>query len=243
MKALSTHRSDGVGSTIQVYLFCYALSKLNNLKFYFDGFGKILNFDKDGKSDQLHTEDWNNFFNLYKVADKLDKNDVIQNIDSNFLMKNLNNIDLFKPFLQNLKNNINYEPKNKYFFENKTNIAVHIRQFVKNQDNDTNPIRNYFDITQKEKYLNLINELLTFKNSNIHIFTTGEVKILDFLEKENVFIHYNESSFSDMYHMIMADKLVMANSSFSYVAHLMNCGESYVNRNFYHPTYSGSKII
>jgi len=248
MQYLTTQRSDGIGSTIQVYLLCYGLSKLTNLGFYFSSFGEILNFDKDGKSNEEHTQQWNSFFNLNKVStNSLLDGELISMLDSTQLIQNLNKevLDQMKPYLLNLKNIIQYGPKKNYFKPDKINIGIHIRQFVENQDNDPNPIRRCFDGSPDKinYYSNLLNNLKQIKNSNIHIFTTGKENILDFLLDQNVFIHYNESSFSDMFHLIMSDILVMANSSFSYVAHLLNGGETYVDRSFYHPTYSSSKII
>jgi hypothetical protein len=247
MNFLTTERSDGVGSTIQAYLLCYALAKINNLEFHFSSFGEILNFDKDGKTNKEHTEEWNNFFNLKDVSKNLNEGDTLSLVDSTHLIKNLNYniLDHFKPYLLGLRNIIKYEPKNYYFNSDKINIGIHIRQFVENQDNDRNPIRRYFDGSEHKinYYRSLLNSLKIIKNSNIHIFTTGKEKILDFLTDQNVTVHYNENSFSDMFHLIMSDILVMANSSFSYVAHLLNHGETYVDRSFYHPTYSSSKII
>ena len=245
MPSITTYRSDGIGSTIQVYLLCYALAKLNNFDFSFSSFGEILNFDKDGKTNKEHTEEWNKFFSLKSVATK-NENDLVTVIDSTQIMRSVdrNFLNKAKPFLTDLKKLVSYAPNKLYFLPDKTNVAIHVRQFVKNQDNDPNPIRRcYSGSNQDVNYYTALVKQLKTEKSNIHVFTVGEEKLLDYLEDDNVKIHYNESSFSDMYHMIMSDILVMANSSFSYVAHLLNSGETYVDRTFYHPTYESAKLI
>jgi hypothetical protein len=68
-----------------------------------------------------------------------------------------------------------------------------------------------------------------------YIFSQGNEEEFQFLKKENVFLHIEENPLISLYHMINADFLITANSSLSYIAHLLSNHEKCFGRvNFWH---------
>jgi hypothetical protein len=130
----------------------------------------------------------------------------------------------------------------KYFKNNKKNIAIHIRKFTKT-DNCTITNREYFTEARKNIYLNYI-EQLDNENHMFHIYSQGTEEEFEFLKKENVILHIEENPLISLYHIINADFLITANSSFSYIAHLLGTHEKCFGRsNFWHKWKKETKLI
>jgi hypothetical protein len=75
------------------------------------------------------------------------------------------------------------------------------------------------------------------KEVNLHIHSQGFTS--DFTEftqlktdKFNIIVHLDDDAINDLYHMSHADLLVMSNSSFSWVASLLNSNQKIVRDNF-----------
>ena len=67
---------------------------------------------------------------------------------------------------------------------------------------------------------------MTLDNSVIHIFSEGEKKdfqdIVEAFSNNNIIMHINENIQLTFHYLVMADVLVLAKSSFSYCAGLLN---------------------
>ena len=135
--------------------------------------------------------------------------------------------------LNELGKNIKLDNSLKYFNKDKQNIAIHIRKYTQT-DCDLNPRRELFDKSKENYYIDLINQLNN-NNNEFHIFSQGKEENFNFLKKDNVVLHIEEHPLTSLYHMINTDVLVTANSSLSYVAHLLgNHKQCFVRDTFFH---------
>ncbi len=109
-----------------------------------------------------------------------------------------------------------------YFDPAKTNVAIHIRRGDITGEHSKRYTNNSFVSNIIRGISSALNDLVT--EPVFHIYSQGDEKeFLDFAHNEIVF-HLNESSFTTFHHMVSADVLVMAKSSFSYSAALFSKG-------------------
>lgn len=126
----------------------------------------------------------------------------------------------------NAYNNSNYELS--LFDNDRKNIVIHIR--VLNEcDNEIETIQyeNLIGIryTSYEHYTILINKLKNiYPNYNIHIFSQKKISLYykDIDKIENVKLHLDTDAITSFHHMCNSDILVIAKSSFSYLAAIYN---------------------
>jgi hypothetical protein len=126
----------------------------------------------------------------------------------------------------NAYNNSNYELS--LFDNDRKNIVIHIR--VLNEfDNEIETIQyeNLIGIryTSYEHYMILINKLrIIYPNYNIHIISQKNISLhyKDIEKIENIKLHLDIDSKKSFHHMCNADILVIAKSSFSYLAAIYN---------------------
>ena len=123
-----------------------------------------------------------------------------------------------------------------------TNIAIHIRR------GDVNPRKYPSRFISNEHYVKLLKKM-TLDNSVIHIFSEGDVKdfediIINFPDNKFA-MHINENIQVSFHHMVMADVLVVAKSSFSYCAGLLNENTKIANliTNWWHKPLKSWKIV
>ena len=247
------NHTEGIGAMTQYQIICYVLSKLYNTEYYFTGFKNLTHYQYFDITQDQFSQDINNFFNFpiqkidlpvinfTDIDQDLEKfietnDNIVINFPSHYLMsfidcyiddENVINV------LNTLYPNIKLDDKFKYYDKEKTNIAIHIRKYT-GTDCDLNPRREYFDEYKKDFYLNLI-EILKTPNTQFHIYSQGHEDEFDFLNQDNIFLHIEENPLISLYHMINADILVTANSSLSYIAHLIgNHKKCYVRDTFFH---------
>jgi len=246
-------KTEGIGAMVQYQIICYILSKIYETQFYFTGFKNLQHYQYFNITQEKWDQEITEFFNFdiseslsHEAIDinndflldiSLNKNkNIILNMQPQYLMKTIDKIinePRTRQILLNLKNKLKLNQEKKYFQNNKKNIAIHIRKFTKT-DCDTFAGREYFNENRKNIYLNYIKELDN-KNHIFHIFSQGSEQEFEFLKKENVFLHIEENPLISLYHMINADFLITANSSLSYVAHLLGNHEKCFGRtNFWH---------
>lgn len=150
-----------------------------------------------------------------------------------------------KKYLLSLKNNFIF--KQKYFHPDCLNVCLHIRS-VNPEDVDfciSQDVRELYTQEKKDDYMSLIKRIKQIcegEKTCLHIYSQGsENNFLDFLSisEDNFTIipHLNDNPISDIYHMSHADLLIMSNSSFSWICHLLNYNPSLVRDNFWHSTY------
>lgn len=205
-------------------------------------------------------EKWDNTFNLYKLSSTIpeDKEKIIiesfcpnieelaNNIENlkkdnnkHYIIKITNStiigdyfIDYFNKILPNIRNLYQYNGKFIYN-KNYTNIAIHIRVHNKcdtEHPDSTKEFGNRYTLNFNN-YNNLIIKLKKkYKNPLIHIFTQDSN---EFDDLKDVIFYKDTDVFFTLHHLIKADVLVTAKSSFSYLAALYNENEV-IYINFWH---------
>ena len=109
-----------------------------------------------------------------------------------------------------------------YFIPSKINVAIHIRRGEISKEDSKRYTNNHF-------VLNIIKKISTILNNSgtdpvFHIFSQGDTgEFLD-IHLDSVIFHLKECPFTAFHHMVSADILVMAKSSFSYSAALFSKG-------------------
>lgn len=131
----------------------------------------------------------------------------------------------------------------KKYFDSNINISLHIRTANPNDipSEVVSPYREKYNFEKDfNRYLNLINflkENTKEQKATLHIHSQGfTTNFQEFLElKTDIFdvqLHIDDHPVSDLYHMSNADLLIMSNSSFSWVASLLNSNQKIVRDNF-----------
>lgn len=159
--------------------------------------------------------------------------------------KNLNTF-FEKKYLKEIKDNLVVE--NTYFSKDDINVSFHIRSANSGdiQSEISNSSREIGNVSDNfHRYKNIISHI---KNTNpeqsvkVHIHSQGNGEnFQDFFDLNSegleVILHLNDHPINDIYHMSNADHLIMANSSYSWISHLLNFNTSYVRDNFWHTVY------
>lgn len=139
-----------------------------------------------------------------------------------------------------------------YFSKNKpktiydpveTNIALHIRR------GDVTKQRYTSRYTSNIDYINIVKKLGYVPSAVIHIFSEGDEKdfqdIVDAFHDIKIVMHINENICSTFHHLVMSDILVVARSSFSYCAGLINKNTIIANniKRWWHKPLASWKIV
>ena len=126
--------------------------------------------------------------------------------------------------------------------ETKTNVALHIRR------GDVNRKKYPSRFSTNQDYIDLLKKI-NLENSIIHIFSEGNEEdlkdIVDAYPTMEIVLHMNENIQSTFHHLVMANVLIIAKSSFSYCAALLNKNTIIANliRNWWHKPLSSWQII
>lgn len=124
----------------------------------------------------------------------------------------------------------------------KQNVVVHIRR------GDVNKTKYPSRFLTNQQYIDLLKKL-NLDNSIIHIFSEGNEDdfkdIVDAYPTNNIVMHINENIQSTFHHLVMADVLIIAKSSFSYCAALLNKNTIVANliTTWWHKPLSSWQII
>jgi ACT domain-containing protein len=199
--------------------------------------------------------DWDRVYNITDINDELFS--LIENNKNNDekVLVNLSNChrqlanicsqklsELFtKERIDQIKNKLVFDGKK--YFDDGVNICLHLRTSNPSDipSEIVSPLREYY-VRESEfyRYKNLI-EFLKKNTENqkatLHIhsqgFTTNFEEFLGF-ESNNfsVQLHIDDHPVSDLYHMVNSDLLIMSNSSFSWIASLLNSNQKIVRDNF-----------
>lgn len=133
--------------------------------------------------------------------------------------------------------------KGKKYFDDGVNVSLHLRTTNPNDipSEIVSPLREYY-VKERDfyRYKNLVNYLkknIEEQRVTLHIhsqgFTTNFEEFLEFKsDRFGVQLHIDDHPVSDLYHMSNSDLLIMSNSSFSWVASLMNKNQKIVRDNF-----------
>lgn len=261
---INSGRREGIGAIAQYQLLLYAICKKLKVNFYNPGFKNIghssyTNYNQT-EWDDCFTKFFNfssnlnieNIIHFSKVNEELfsfikqNKNTsskILIYIEPESVLQygqSIINEIYEKKYLIDFKNNLYFNEK--YFSNDYLNISFHIRN-INSEDNSLQDFRELYD-KNNSNYINVIQQLKKVCNENVklHIHSQGDQKdfeeLLDYQhEKFEIELHINDHPISDIYHMSHADLLIMANSSFSWVSHLMNYNVTLVRDNFWHSTY------
>jgi len=254
--------TEGIGAMVQFQLFVKALSELFNHKYKFDGFKNFTHYQYFDITQEKFMDDINSFFNLYENQDKvLRKIEITTEKEFYELIKNQSKEDievslhsklvmqLGQKYLEDFeKQNSIRRIKDKFNYKNisdfsKFRIAIHIRVFTKT-DCDPSELRDYFTAEKQNYYINLIESLTEIykdKNPYFEVYSQGNPKLFNFLEGNNVSLYIEEYPIHSIEKMLTSDVFVMANSSLSYIVHLLRDKITYCKQGFYHRTYNHLK--
>ena len=264
--AINSGKKEGIGAILQSQLLLYAICKKLGVEFYNQGFKNIGHSTYSEYSQEEWDNLFTNFFNLstnkiishklpFKKIDdgfisfietqKNSSEDYLIYLDPEEVLRYGQSIinEIYEnKYLVDLKNNFNFNQQ--YFSNQELNISLHIRS-INPEDIMFQDCREYYDRDNNFKYINSINHLKKVCNNekvNLHIYSQGQDKNFSNLlncEEDNfkVTLHLNQNPISDIYHMCHSDVFIMSNSSFSWIAHLLNYNPTLVRDNFWHSTY------
>jgi|TARA_R100000030_G_scaffold35423_1_gene26427 hypothetical protein len=228
------------------YVDCSESEYVNSIDKFFNfpniskKWDKIINFGGDVN---INLDE--SFFSLVKQYQNSDENVLINLHDghlavSRYCAANVQHV-FTEQRVDKIRNNLVFDGEK--YFDDKINISWHVRT---SNPNDVpaeivSPLRElYFYEKDYQRYVNLINALkYTFdeKEVNLHIHSQGFTS--DFSEftklktdNFNIIAHLDDDAVSDLYHMSHADLFVMSNSSFSWVASLLNSNQKITRDNF-----------
>jgi len=254
--------TEGIGAMVQSQLFTKALSDFFKCGYIFRGFKNFTHFQYFDITQEKFMKDINEFFNLYENQDLKIKKINISSYDDLLSILNTNADDveielepglvthLGQYYLSEFEKSGSIRAiKNKFKFKlekpKEFGVALHIRKFTKT-DCDTSEVRDYFTKEKEEYYLNLIDSLReTYQNKNpkFQIYSQGSEEEFNFLRSSDVSFFIEEYPLDSIEKMLKADVFVMANSSMSYIAHLLRDHITYCKLGFYHKTYDSLKLF
>jgi len=208
--------------------------------------------DKDRHQKNIHNRNSfdNEFFDLVKKYERsADK--ILLNLNGchmkvlTYCEENLEKI-FTKDRIDRIRNNLIFTGKK--YFDHDINISLHLRT---SNPNDipaeiVSPLRELYT-TEKDfyRYKNLIEylkEQAKGQKATLHIhsqkFKNNFNEFLELIGNDfNVQLHIDDNPLSDIYHMSNADLLIMSNSSFSWLASLLNINQKIVRDNFTNGTF------
>lgn len=229
--------NDGFGENYKTIIMTLAYAEYHSHVYVYSSLTNLChNYDKDPDFDNKKEE----MINLKQCfRQSTDKSNIISK--PNLLHFFDNNLDFFmkSETRKFIKKQFKDKNRNPYFggpYENKFNIAIHIRR--PNQFD-----RNFFSTPENETkenvklagldvpvdfYVLLINQLLqSFPNSIIHIYSQlthnkSEFEIYTSLGGERIILHLDEELNTTFASMVYANLLLMSPSSLSYTAGLLS---------------------
>jgi len=231
----------GLGSLLQIQQHLYALCRMTDNTFVFPGFSNLSHYQYTNQTQKEFCDRINSF-----VGFQTSGLEATGFVDEGYLIKSWGETynSEKKPFIQELFSKLSYDG-DKYYTEGTKSIAVHIRA-INSQDNCMHPNRELFQKGgDKEKYYDNLLEDLVDDGSEVHIFSQGEEADFSlFEEKYDAKLHLNDDIVVTLYHLIVADCLVSANSSLSWCAHLYGQNKKvYARDNFFHSWYNETIIV
>jgi len=261
---INSGKKEGIGAIAQYQLLLYAICKKLNVNFYNSGFKNIGHSSYTNYSEDEWSDSFTKFFNFssnFSIENKIHFSKINEEFFS-FIQENKNSSskiliyiepesvleygqliigEIYKnKYLNDLKNNLCF--REKYFSSDFLNISFHIRN-INSEDNCFQDFRELYN-KNNSNYINIVEQLKTVctEKVKLHIHSQGDQKDFDELlnyqqENFNIELHINDHPINDIYHMSHADLLIMANSSFSWISHLMNYNTTLVRDNFWHSTY------
>lgn len=264
---------EGIGSVVQWNLLLFCIAKDLGVEVSIPSFKNIAHYNYTKYSSEEWSKSFTEFFKFpyqsqfdlelefdgqYKdLQDFVEENlgtekNILVNVPKDFIVehgqKNLLTYfqkEYLKEIKSNLKTNINY------FQKKCINISLHIRSNNPNDVDFQSSREAFLRHIDSTKFKNLIGELKTKhkdKNVCLHIHSQGDIEnFSDIIElstkKFKIECHLNDHPTVDIHHMSNADYLVMANSSYSWICHLLNFNPTYIRDNFWHSVYPNAIFL
>jgi len=233
-------KTDGAGAQIQAVLSTILFAHELGIKYVHTPFKTIAH---NTENDKFYEAKWESLMNLgfgeLSISQmKLDKLDIIHVDHPREVRKTENTLyvipnchkfvdiypDLYLKLLPKFRHKYaksTYKP-DLYFDPSKINVAIHIRRGDATQARPEKYTSNYFVSTIIRECSSALSDLgvgLAF-----HIYSEGNKEEFLDIAHSGIDFHLNENIFTTFHHMVSADVLVMAKSSFSYSAALFSKG-------------------
>ena len=240
-------KTDGFGSQLQAIFSLIAYC-------YYKGYTYVHTPMYRMHHNDEHIKDFPNYMNSFiNIENKFSTVNQLSNFDTSIVHKkkegafvhgslhpeyfyNDDVLDLFREiYFSRTKPLLTYDNKYK-------NIAVHIRR------GDVNRTKYPSRFTTNKQYIDLLKKI-NLDNSIIHIFSEGnETDFQDIVSEfpnNKVVMHINEEIQLSFHHLVMSDILVLAKSSFSYCAGLLNKNMKIANliTNWWHKPLRSWQIV
>lgn len=244
--ATSSKGKEGMGAEAQYQIFCRAWAHMNNKEYTFTPFKNIEHYQHTGVTQEEFCNDVNKLFQFDKAPLPSKSSEWLNTPSLKGYWQN--HLDSLYPFLKDQV--LFLDEDKKYFNAEEINVAIHVRVRT-HLDPCSDPAREYFDVSRKLDpkvyYANIISGIKRCylnKKVSFYIYSQGSPEDFKFFNEmdDNVHLHIEEYPPISVYHMANADVLVMANSSFSYVAHLYGKCFTIARDSFYHRLYEKTSV-
>ncbi|BAS59556.1 hypothetical protein NIES2135_09160 [Leptolyngbya boryana NIES-2135] len=238
-----TGKTDGAGAQIQAVLSTLLYAHEFGLQYVHTPFQELAHNDEN---DPNFAQQWEDFVNLgfdepsvyqldltnfktVSVRSNLDKIDLsVAEPKTLFVVTHCHQFaDRYPHRYSKLLKRFQYKyqqslhPKVTEFDPTQFNIALHVRRGDVNQT--TNCERYTTNQTLKALIENISDLLAPFNvKTQFHLYSQGQIE--DFPDLDHIVFHLNEPAMKTFHHLVQADVLLMAKSSFSYSAALFSQG-------------------
>lgn len=240
-------KTDGFGSQLQAIFSLIAYCYYKGYTYVHTPMYRMHHNDENIKDFPTYMNNFINIEHKFTSVDQLssyDKSIVHQLKEGPFVHGSLHPEFFYNDHILNLFRELYFsrEKPDIDYDKNYNNIALHIRR----GDVNNNKYPGRFSTNQQ--YIDLLKKM-NLENSIIHIFSQGEE--MDFQDivvafpTNKVVMHINEEIQLTFHYLVMSDVLVLAKSSFSYCAGLINKNTKIANliTNWWHKPLSSWQII
>ena len=260
--------AEGIGSVAQWNILLAALAQDLEVEFCADPFSNLNHYQYNGFSSKDWSDLFTKFFNFKtrNASNKLieyngdinglqnlintSNEDLTINLSKQFIVNNcFSRITEFgdKGYFTNIRNNLVFED-DVYFDKNYLNISLHLRSTNPGDIPPDCPAMQTFGVwLVEDKICNLIDQLKQkYYNSKVRLYihSQGDSEKFSMVQNKSteefqVILKLNELPTRDLYHMSYSDVLILARSSYSWIAHLLNDNLTIARDNFHQPLKSG----
>ena len=260
--------AEGIGSVAQWNILLAALAQDLEVEFCADPFSNLNHYQYNGFSSKDWSDLFTKFFNFKtrNASNKLieyngdinglqnlintSNEDLTINLSKQFIVNNcFSRITEFgdKGYFTNIRNNLVFED-DVSFDKNYLNISLHLRSTNPGDIPPDCPAMETFGVwLGEDKICNLIDQLKQkYYNSKVRLYihSQGDSEKFSMVQNKSteefqVILKLNELPTRDLYHMSYSDVLILARSSYSWIAHLLNDNLTIARDNFHQPLKSG----
>lgn len=263
---------EGVGSICQWNILLNALSQELSVEFCADPFSNLNHYQYNGFTSEDWSALFTNFFNFKKrdtnnpvinydgsldelvTLAKTTNETLVINVSKQFIVDNcFSRISEFgqRGYFSNIRKNLTFNDEY-YFDERYLNISLHLRSTNPGDIPPDCPAMETFGIwLGEEKICGLIDQLKKKyynRKTRFHIHSQGNIEKFSMIQNQStenfeVILKLNEIPTKDLYHMSFADVLILARSSYSWIAHLLNDNITLARDNFHQPLKHGVILL